>query len=886
MKSLKKITAIILCIAMCFGVTAAAADNSYEEAAKVLSKLQIMEAEIDAETTAMCTRGEFAVAVANALRLHGVNETRFFDVPRNYDGFEKISALCDIGIIRGDGSGNFHPERVITGGEAAVMAMGATQHSLHFRDGDDKIAMSVKFAQRLDVFAPGMTINGEVTMQQAIEMIYRMMYVKALTVSGTDAEGGFEYTEGNDTLFELNYGIKAFYGTIDGIYGTSLNGDMDLEENEISINGKKYILDCEVDGYNVLGKEVKILYSYNKKTEESTVIYIGDNNRNKEIKIYDDSYMGFNNANYSISYVNNSERKTTESIERSAYIIYNGGSVGSNVASLMASLDSEKDNLEITLRDADGNGVFDVVIIDKYENYVVNSVDTSNKRVYGEKLDGTIVIVNLDDKDIDYVEINDRSGKDIEIDEIAVGSIISVFASDKNVKVVSSPNTVMGTLEHISTDKIATIDGKEYKIANELWAKLSTKPTYGKLYSASLDYFGKIARLEVERGTGMLWGYVVNGGYIEQAFEDRIILRILDQDGTLEDYTVRDNIQIDGISMKGETMPRIYNNIGEQYSSGRVKPQLIRFRANTKKEILVLDTTIHTSYEKPEDAISKTEDTGNIYFSTFKRFGFKTLLNNDTIIFRVPDIDDDGYIKDANGSSLTSVYPKDSDYAVVANTFTNGQKYTYVGYVDDTDKAVQDVLVYKAKTYNDLAGATPSLGIVTGFGRTLNDEGEALPSITISTSGGPLEYLAINDSVLSGVEEGDLVEVSADLKNNIAAVKIYYDYSQDKVIGWGSDNLYVSTSSYYAQPQISYGKAISIKKGVLKIGYGQTDTVSEAIDVSAINALVHDKRYEGEKSVYSGGMGDITTYEQVGNNCSKVFILTNGTQFRGFIVYR
>lgn len=316
----------------------------------------------------------------------------------------------------------------------------------------------------------------------------------------------------------------------------------------------------------------------------------------------------------------------------------------------------------------------------------------------------------------------------------------------------------------------------------------------------------------------------------------------------------------------------------------------MRFKLNSENKITWIDTTKVNAEEDSKDSMKETEEPNksSIYYAPgLNRFGYKTLVDSDTIFFYVPQVDASGMMLNASGLSIGRK-PVDSDYSVGTNTFINGLVSGSVkGYVIDSESAVQDVIVHEKRSGNALSNAESKIAVIQKLTTALNSDDEVTTSLTVVNGAGESTYITTDSNVVYNINPGDLVELSTDGKTTVSQIRRYYDYNNDKTVDWGMDNSYVKTTTYRSGFTLTMGYVKDIVNGVAKISYDKACTnVDEIVDISSIKVIVHDKSLN-KNSTYVGTYGDILSYKQVGTNCSKIFVhSSNGVNLTSVVVYK
>lgn len=862
-----------------------------EEAAEVLSKLNIIDSKYDPESETIVTREEFAVAIANAVNAPDSDGIRFVDVDRTNKNVDKLNSLYDMGIISGY-ERMFNPTDAITVYQAAAVMMNATGRSYYVGEGGGNRIDPLTMARDLDIIPSSMGKNDTIGIGEMAQMIYQMLQVNTMEIVGLDGDD-VKMKDTGKTLFEIHHDVEIIEAYVDGIYGTCLSKQLNLKENEISVNDEAYTLDYDVDQSDILGTNMRIVYTEDSNGTK-TIIYMTPYKDFEEVVISDSDYISYDFDSYTIRYYVKDTKEKTADISRNARFVYNGEVIGSDVKALMDTLDGSYDNLKITLRDTDGKDGFDLVIIEKYVNYCVTGIDLTNTAVHGTNA-GQSLSIDLSDKVVEYLTIKNNGGEILDFDQLKTDTIASIFMSrdNKHAKVIISSKRADGIISDRDDDEYTfKIDGTEYTADAACWANECALTKSDSSYTVYLDAYGKAAKFEMDKSSSKLWAYLIDSS-LDSVDGYDVTLKLLVQDGTINEYLINNKVKIDGVSYRDELGSIILQKIGTTQTVGskvKPKPQLLRFKLNSENKVTWIDTTKVNAEEDSKDSMKETEEPNksSIYYAPgLKRFGYKTLVDSDTIFFYVPLVDASGMMLNASGLSIGKK-PVDSDYSVGTNTFINGLVSGSVkGYVIDSESAVQDVIVHEKRTGNALSNAESQIAVIQKLTTALNSDDEVTTSLTVVNGAGESTYITTDSNVVYNINPGDLVELSTDGKTTVSQIRRYYDYNNDKTVDWGMDNSYAKTTTYRSGFTLTMGYVKDIVNGVAKISYDKACTnVDEIVDISSIKVIVHDKSLN-KNSTYVGTFGDILSYKQVGTNCSKIFVhSSNGVNLTSVVVYK
>ena len=440
-----------------------------------------------------------------------------------------IDALYGMGLIYGNGTGNFNPEEYITRIEflAMVLRMIGLEDAAKSSEGSDLPFTDVSEdhwgrgyvywgyttgilegisktqfgpgenvtynqAAKMIVSALGWSIvaekmggwpNGYLVKAAQMDIlegidsgerplkreeVARLIF-NALTVPMME-ELNDEYKEGDDPLTRL--GCKKYNGIVTSTYDSQTGAA--LTENMVEISGVSYKTTYFVEG-ELLGANV-VFYTTNKDGEEVVCLvyerYKGDTVEVKARDILDGTTLS------SFKYRLNGKTRQGILAGDSLRVVYNGKSVGS----LYMTDDILKPKSgKVLLRDSDNNGIYDIAIVTEYMTVAAAAVsEYSVYDKYGNNID-----IDIDEEQIKVY----LYGKEASLSDITDGDILSVSKSIDGEKVVININRdsfsgmVINRDDENSTYGII-IDGKEadYYLAPEYEAAVSAKKAGAKKF--------------------------------------------------------------------------------------------------------------------------------------------------------------------------------------------------------------------------------------------------------------------------------------------------------------------------------------------------------------------------------------------------------------------
>ena len=493
MRTLKKVLALTLVLAMTFALCVGAVDFVDQKDIDVTEQVSMMAAlgviKGDPSGTFrpddIVTRAEMAKMIYvirtgtdDGATYYKGTSSIFSDVKGHWaEGY--INYCAAAGIVAGTGAGKFEPDAPVTGLQAAKMAlvlMGYTEEKagltgLAWADNTNRYAAENGLWAE---FAPSVEIG--CTRQYAAVVLYNAIFADTVTwskdaeafVKNVIASGGVVRTE---TVGQKYLKLQPdFEGTLIGAEGFSLDGAID-DETILVWDGDETVTDFSFDGgLELIGQEIKVVYKVvaNKavvygiastgtsKVFDLTMADIEDGSSDDKIKFGGKSYALDDYAMKFINYADNSDADANVSGDVYTGLGTSTAAKGNEVASsdlAVADLGSAvMDGTPVKLVDSDGNNKIDFAFIAKRELTQITGIDSKKIGLSN----ATIKILNEDDEaQVVYPE-------DLKVDDIVWFS----YNDLTNVMTIEKAEIKSVTVTGTNTDGNIRVDGT--------WLKPST----------------------------------------------------------------------------------------------------------------------------------------------------------------------------------------------------------------------------------------------------------------------------------------------------------------------------------------------------------------------------------------------------------------------------
>lgn len=612
--------------------------TNYEQAVTELLQFHIItgyeDGSFQPENT--LTRAEFSAIIIRALGLEDAistveGQTQFTDVPAGYWGAGYINMAQQMGIINGYGDGRFGPDDKVTGVQTLKMLVCALGYQVLAEQNGGYPNGYLSAAGQIRLMAGAdFDYNQPISRGNAAIVVQNAMDVEILEPDYS-GEGSMQTT--GETLMSklcdmLDLEEKQGIVTNDGI--TGLTQESTINPDRISIDGEVYDLGSEsaqgLLGYSVtfyVERDTDVIYSIVKDRKNETLT----------IRAEDISEVSGTEIRY-VPSDNRSGSARRAPLSADVPTIYNG-----RYFKDAAPQDWQNETGSLTLLDNNGDGNYDVVFVKDYVNYMAGGTEGTHikLKVFSDNGDSRFLgndYIDTEDTEI-TVRTLDKDGAEIALSEIKADQILSVYASKdgKYVSVVPSSETISGTVEELSVDGDAVIDGKTYPMAK------NTKGAYLALLQPGdegtfwLDADGYLTAMHVTRvgydvqsiDDEMITSYLLDldpGNALGETVRLKVLSNL--RDGTRREniFTLSRNVSLDGEKMEPAEVADI---LMQDDSIGCP----ILYKINGSQEITKL-----YRFESAGDSAARVYSEANRAFDTMYS------LDDDTIAYFVDPQDD------------------------------------------------------------------------------------------------------------------------------------------------------------------------------------------------------------------------------------------------------
>ena len=548
-----------------------------------------------------------AVKLAYETYVDGADDTYgvFYDLEKSDVLYPFAKTACQSGFMSSI-EGNFDPDRTVTYTELIkVLACVGGYGTLAELNGG--YPEGYLYAGNVMGITKAATSSAEdgLTIEAAIPVLIKTLDTDLMEVDsyrGDIAES--KVKRGNTFLKRMD--ITKIEGTITGTMYTNIL-DAGTTSGLVYIDGEGFTT-SDADIHNYAGMEVT---AYIKgELDIGDIIYFkGKNKHFEEMKLKGSEITSISGTKaITVKYIPedtdfNGEKEQRIKISETAREFFNGVYNGGSELEKHINEISRDINGSMRLFDNDGDGVFDVVHLDKFESYMVSYVDTVSSKIHVK--DAPFEYIDLSDDIVNNLIII-RRGELKSLSDVKADDIIqySVSKDGKTVKIVATgvANStemnnnvkVEGRVVSIAKDgevAIINVDGLTYKTTVDFWNRNKDKIIIGRNYIFYMNAEKQIAYMGAD-STGEKYGFLM-GIFAENEFDGPLKIKMLTADNTIEIInTVESIAYYDGGNRKKlKTIDDVYKNPSLYDSStGRVKRQVVRYFINDWNKLSTLYT--------------------------------------------------------------------------------------------------------------------------------------------------------------------------------------------------------------------------------------------------------------------------------------------------------
>lgn len=876
----KRIFTFVLCIVMMLSaVGGASATESAVDSGKAtafLEDLGIITTEI-ADMDAAMSREEFAVYVARMLKVDtkaSENVRYFIDVEMDGYAVGAINSLAELGLISMADDGKFRPQEPITMQEAAkmlVVAIGRKEQAEYKGGYPGGYMMTASGAEILNGVQAG---KESVSYGDAFIMIRNTMEAEVMSIEIFGPDGNAVQYDNNDeyTILKNIWNILEAEGTVSAVYGASADGTVVEEKNEIVLSGETYEISDTINADDLFGEYINVYYTEDDNSKHKQIVSVEKSAKGESVLIGVESFAKYETNK--ISFYSDASR-IREIVLDAPVFVYNGYPLKSDIANKISNINKG----DIEVKDSDGNGKYDLVIIRDFANFIVSGI--SNGAVY-DKLGSAAIEWN----GLQAYRVYTAEGYVASEADIKIGQSLSVARSEGNVfvDVIMSETEVSGSVSgHKESDGVhfLTVNGAEYAIEKSYAEKIKDiypgEEAVGQSFKFTIDAFGNIVYM-VKTESSMKTGFITETVYEEAGFSKYAKLKMLTEANKFEVLELAEKTSVNGKS---------YREVNEAFDAIPLNgeyghKQLIRYGLNSEGKINDIRTASYNAwYGDDKSGFQQLYESNQSQRYIRGKLGERATLTANSLVFFIPygktELEEEDCL-------LTS-------YSILIDDMI----YTSNSYIFERDGILVDAAVcyYTPEQLSSNRMYTKPIMMVESISEKITSAGDLIYSVQGYSSGAKTEILVPDELSVEGIEEGDIVMFYYDARGNIVAGKEGESYTmlckrkdvyENGKPNWTNnkyhDYLYYASadaiSNYYrAEFQLSFGHVLNVAENAVAWDRDMDGRFDETAQVSG-NVVIFDSSRRDGQHIYAGKTGDIKTYNSVGMECGKIILRTRG----------
>lgn len=636
------------------------------------------------------------------------------------------------------------------------------------------------------------------------------------------ADGSKVITQGDADYLEKYLGIYSFAGVVSATYTENIYETGNVTDyHSVNIEDDKYILNEDTLSLNsLLGYYVNGVAKYDSATDKYEILYYEPMD-NIEYVADSRDIIDYDGSNGKITFYDDKDKQKELDIS-DAYILYNDTLCENYSASVINPFADKTLDGKITMISNDADKKIDVVRVEEYQSYVIKKIH--DNKIYNVYHPSVIFdIKNLEDG---KVTVENVVGNPISLSSLEDGDIISVFKDmDGNIKkIIVAIDTYVGKIQEITTEGTEIlkfkIDGNYFECANRLSEEVKSAKDIevGDTVKLFFDYNAKVSNVETGDFSEEQIGFLVAMAP-EDGLSSTIKVKVLTAMDSMLITKLKSKVSLNSVPLDAND---VLTKLGYQRDVSNVTRQPIKYIYDKERDVITDIITVDETIDETSDGFYRyknlTDDMKNYYRAASKNFRAKLLLSASTVVFVVPEDEND--LDDESYNATDSTYFRDGSNTTM-----------FEAYGSKANNPVAEILLIttSSDSGNTLYKKTQYL-IVTGSGQRFDSEGEPSYYITGFIDGAEVNYI-IDEEALKVApggtipEVGDVLYVGFDKSKKIVISELIFDCSERKMGPGFTSN--PTDSNAFAADRFLYGDVSYYDDNAMTISYSDYAPGSE-----------------------------------------------------------
>lgn len=444
---------------------------------------------------------------------------------------------------------------------------------------DYKDVLNKKISEYKNSILKGVKTSGEILNRESF--VKMLDNTAMLGIAEAEAFSGSTVKIKISDTYTLLYKYRRIYTVEDVVTAndiTTLVSPVGLSENHVKI-GEKVYYDTTNRVRDEIGGKIFCYVQESSGSEGDILAY----RTGKQKILYIDGNDIIDAASYSVSYKKNG-KTVKENFSRYIDVIYNGKMIDALSSEV---LNAKEGSLKFI--DNNNDGTYDVAVVEKYVDYIIDGIDFEKGLVYGKN---NALPLNISEKDntVTFILTNTQITAEEFEKIIEIGDVLSVATSsftDKNAKttVKIGFDKIVGTINGYSDDeKKLTINSKEYQLSDSFANSTEFKKfSIGDSVKAYLNGFGRICYFENEAiSENEEYGYLMMIAP-KKGLKSAAQMKIFNQKGEIVVFDCEEKVKHNG---DRKDTDELINDI----TADEFKQQLVIYKTNSSGKITSVET--------------------------------------------------------------------------------------------------------------------------------------------------------------------------------------------------------------------------------------------------------------------------------------------------------
>lgn len=730
------------------------------------------------------------------------------------------------------------------------------------------------------------------TVGNAVLLVYNASKIDILEQISYGADSSYTTRKGY-TVLSKYHDIYSSKGRITANHFTELDGKSTLPENQIKIDNDIYYID-DISPKSDLSLGISGEYYYRLAAKENDlhlIYFYSDDKLSKSVTLSPKDIVDFSSGCVLTAESANG-RNSKYSISPTANVIRNNAYIGKKAHALTID-DFNFSTGSVTLIAAEKGGAYDLVVIRRYENYVVSSVNVKERTIYSKF--GSMPIVFEDDETISKV-LKTVDNKKITLDKLKEWTVVELGKNDDGdiTDAIVTENTVSGVITQQSKDGYV-IGDKTYECSDDYFAG-DFSLALGAEVTVVLNLYGEIIAVkDFHLSEQEQYGYLIDAAVAGSAIDESIKFKIFTLNGKIIVFDGADRINLNNNSVKDKEQILQMLKAGK----GEVQGSLIIYSLNGEGNV--------KSIKLPYDEWAETKNV-SYYENPLKlsAYGAKRIWKSGFLCYKVSEgtfdpsstVETDAYKEFyATQNTIFIGVPEaseqkhtDKGYGIKKfSDFSRDGLYTVTGY-DINDKYEMGVVVVE-DTAAFISDNDAQVALIGDISDALNSDGEKIKSIELAYNGSIADYPVAENATLYEWNYSTSADASAkialeDIHKGDAVRVVWNSFGEVSVIARLLDitsppNEFVNSRNMYGEKAYGHVKEKLGNIFVLEVENGgqKTDYLYKTSETAKFYL------YNPARDMISIGSYDDILDGKTAYNASKVYLRCRDTGLQEVVIF-